>query len=144
VLPVTAGTVLVLPSSEPRHASLVGALANASFPAHVVVPIEGSAPLASRLCAAINTLAPATPLSFVAFGAACLQLPSIAFAQRSAHRRVNEYVLVDPVLPDVTDSWPDARVCVYLDAESEAALQARLRGWTIRALPDLADWAPEE
>ena len=70
-------------------------------------------------------------------------LPSVALAQRAAGRRVAEYVMVDPDIPMVTDSWPDAPVVLYVsDPHSPASRQARLRGWTVHALGDLGGWEP--
>jgi hypothetical protein len=45
---------------------------------------------------------------------------------------VSEYVLIDPVLPTVSDSWPDAPVTVVTDdTDGQASLQGRLRGWQL-------------
>jgi hypothetical protein len=88
------------------------------------------------MCAAINLLDPQPPLVIVAEGAQALMLPAIALSQRAAHRRVSEYVLIDPDLPPVTDSWPDAPVTVVSsDESSDASIQGRLRGWTVLAQP---------
>ena len=141
---MTPGTVLVLPSDEPRHASLLGLLLNGDYVARIVQPISGSAALSSRLCAAINLAPPEPPLTLVAFGAACRALPTVAFAQRSSHRRIAGYLLVDPVMPEVTESWPDAPVLVLVEDEGgDTASLSRLRGWTVAASITLADWAPE-
>ena len=71
--------------------------------------------------------------------------PPIALSQRSSHRRVAEYVLLDPVLPPVTDGWPDAPVTVVVDDESaDASVQGRLRGWTVLTSADFAAWTPAD
>ena len=44
--------------------------------------------IASRLCLAINVVQPTAPLVIVALGSAADALPSVALAQRTAHRRV--------------------------------------------------------
>lgn len=98
-----------------------------------ITPVPGpDAALSARVCAAITLLDPAPPLIIVAEGPLALMLPAVALSQRSVHRRVSEYVLVDPALPLVTDSWPDAPVTVVTDdAESPAARQGSLRGWRL-------------
>lgn len=92
--------------------------------------------LAARLCAAINTQRPQPPLTIVAHGDLAALLPSIALSQRSSHRSVAGYVLVDPDLPPVTDSWPDAPV-VLVSEDEWLVTQARLRGWDLVARADL-------
>lgn len=98
-----------------------------------ITPVPGpQAALSARMCAAINLLDPLPPLVIVAEGALALMLPAIALSQRSARRRVSEYVLIDPELPPVTDGWPDAPVTVVSsDDASDASIQGRLRGWTV-------------
>ena len=100
-----------------------------------ITPVPGpEAALSARICAAINLLDPAPPLVIVAEGSLALMLPAVALSQRSARRRVAEYVLVDPELPPVTDGWPDAPVTVISSGDSsDASIQGRLRGWTVRA-----------
>lgn len=98
-----------------------------------ITPVPGpESALSARMCAAINLLDPRPPLVIVAEGALALLLPAIALSQRAAHRRVSEYVLIDPELPHVTDGWPDAPVTVLSsDESSDASIQGRLRGWTV-------------
>lgn len=137
-------TVLVLPSTDPVVNDGLGALVDALDDVQVVDAEPGPGSATARTCSAINALAPRGPLVIVAFGESALHLPSVALSQRTAHRRVTEYLLVDPVLPPVTESWPDARVTVVTDdAESPASLQGRLRGWTVLDRPDLAFWRPD-
>lgn len=137
---MTSGTVVVLPTTDARHSSARGALLAAGFHAlGIDVAAEPLANQAARICAALSADPPAEPLTIVAFGASALLLPSIALAQRTAHRRVREYVLVDPQIPSVSDGWPDAHVTVFADNERP---QARLRGWDVRPLAALALWTP--
>lgn len=98
-----------------------------------VVPVDGpESALAARTCAAINLLGPRPPLVVVADGARALLLPAVALSQRRMHRRVHEYVLVDPVLPAITEGWPDAPVTVVTDDQGgDASVQGRLRGWRV-------------
>ncbi len=111
-----------------------------------VTPVDGpELALSARLCAAINLINPEPPLAIVTHGDLALLLPAIALAQRSAHRRTAEYLLVDPVLPPVTDTWPDAPVTVACDDMScEAAIQGRLRGWTVITMDELPGWLPAD
>ena len=109
---MTTGTVLTLASITP-------------------VPGPESA-FSARMCAAINLLDPPPPLVIVAEGDLALLLPAIALSQRSARRRVSEYVLIDAELPPVTDGWPDAPVTVVTDdSQGAAARQGSLRGWRV-------------
>ena len=110
-----------------------------------ITPVDGpQSALPARLCAAITLIDPEPPLAIVAHGDLALVLPAIALAQRSAHRRTAEYLLVDPVLPAVTDVWPDAPVTVACDLTSDASIQGRLRGWTVIALDEVATWLPAD
>ena len=108
-----------------------------------VIPAPGDADIPTRMCAAINALDPVSPLTISAFGSAALSLPAVARSQRAHHRRVSEYVLLDPEVPAVSDAWPDARVTVICGVDSEASLQARLRGWDVLLPDELAEWQTE-
>jgi hypothetical protein len=110
-----------------------------------ITPVDGpDSALPARLCASINLIDPAPPLAIVAHGDLALLLPAIALAQRSAHRRTAEYLLVDPVLPAATDAWPDAPVTVACDPTSDASIQGRLRGWTVITLDEAPTWLPAD
>lgn len=61
-------------------------------------------------------------------------LPAIALAQRSAHRRVWGYLLVDADPPASTDSWPDAPVVAF--TSDPEVRPVSLRGWPMRAYHD--------
>lgn len=148
---MSIGTVVVLPADEPEHSSIRGRLLNGGFAAVAVAPQDGpSQNLDARICLAVNELHPAAPLTFVAFGESALSLPALALSQRAFHRRVTDYVLVDPVVPPVTDVWPDAPVTVYLGTGVDGApadqiqMLAELRAWTVRPLEALMDWTPRE
>lgn len=81
----------------------------------------------------------AEPLVLVFYGEACTHAPAIGFSRRSLHRPAVSYVLVDPQMPQVGGEygdWPDAPVTVLIsdnppEFAREAAMQSRLRGWTI-------------
>ena len=141
---VTTGTVLVLPNDDPDDEYLLIEFLRAHPHARVVAPVPGPpAAIVARVCAAITAAEPSPPVVIVAAGASALMLPSVALSQRSLHRRVSEYVLVEPHLPPVTDAWPDAPMTVATDAPDDAAL-ARLRGWSVIRHVDLATWRPRE
>ncbi len=89
---------------------------------------DDSIPMIARVCSEITRMAPAPPLVIVATGEWAALLPGIALAQRAARRQVRAYVLVDPVLPEVSDQWPDARVHV-LGSPGFDLRTAELRGW---------------
>jgi hypothetical protein len=95
--------------------------------------------LTARTCAAINALSPAPPLVLVAHGERVPLLPAVALSQRSSHRTVLGYLLIDPVLPAVTDSWPDAPVTVVSD-DDWIVTQARLRGWDLIERDEVPGW----
>jgi hypothetical protein len=138
---VADGTIIVLPSTDDRHTSLMDEFLLGCPSARVIIVDPSAAGSRSaRMSVAISELAPVPPLSVVSFGAAAQLLPQIAVAQRAAHRRVAEYVLVDPVLPTVSDAWPDAPVTVVCEPTNQAALQGRLRGWTVLPTAALPDW----
>lgn len=137
---VTGPTILVLPAGEATstHELFLGL-----YPQAVVVePMPGDADLSVRMCAAINSLAPVSPLVIVAAGSSALLLPAVARSQHASHRRVEEYLLLDPELPTVSDAWPDARVTIVCEPTTEASLQARLRGWDVLSPADIGQWQP--
>jgi len=81
----------------------------------------------------------AEPLVLVFVGEASVHAPAMGFSRRALRRPAVHYVLVDPMMPTIGGDygdWPDAPVTVVLtdDAEDfakDAALQSRLRGWTV-------------
>ncbi len=111
-----------------------------------VDPVDGpESSLSARICAAINLIAPEPPLTIVAEREWAQLLPAVALSQRVAHRRVAGYLLIDPLLPAVSDAWPDAPVTVATDdPESDASVQGRLRGWTVVMTDALQDWSPDD
>lgn len=146
---MSIGTVVILPADEPDHVSIRGRMLNGGYPALAVSPADGTPQtLDARMCLAVTELQPAAPLVFVAFGRSAMSLPALALSQRAFHRRVVHYLLVDPVVPPVTDVWPDAPVTVYIgDGVDEAPVDqtrmlAELRAWTIHPISDLEAWSP--
>ena len=137
---MTTGTVVSLPDGDGPDSIARRPGLSSGWPMWEVLPGPGpESTRAARICAAINREDPASPITLMAFGPTALLLPSIAVAQRAAHRRVMEYVLVEPEVPPVSEAWPDAPVTVFTDGESSPAA---LRGWTVLPTSDLATWAP--
>jgi hypothetical protein len=135
-------TILLLVDDDPRRAGLQDAFLLCHPAAITIAPIHGDSDVATRTCAAINAVDPPALLVIAATGSAALTLPAVARSQSAQHRRAQEYVLLDPDLPAVTDAWPDARVTVVCDVDSEASIQARLRGWDLLEHKEIHQWAP--
>lgn len=129
--------VIVLGDASGIHCQALAGLG-----AVAVIPPEGDAPLAARLCAEITRVSPEPPLVIVAVGAHASLLPSVSLAQRAARRRVLAYVLVDPEYPEVSDTWPDARTYV-LGSPAFGLRTAELRGWETGPLTELRDLVEE-
>lgn len=84
----------------------------------------------------LNAAQVSEPIVVVAFGPDARLLPALALAQRSAHRRVTGYVIVDGDAPAPSNEWPDAPVWWVLTAQApvelgEKMLTARLRGFEV-------------
>ena len=111
-----------------------------------IKPADGPAStFSSRVCAAINAAAPTGRLVAVARGEWAALLPAVAISQRSSRRSIAEYVLVDPVIPTVTDAWPDAPVSMFVTAANAAARRlGALRGWRVEPLAELERWSPAD
>jgi hypothetical protein len=132
---MTAFVVLPpVPDDLHRH------LAGVTEAVHVIDPAPGpDHALAARVCAGISRSEPSSPLVILAAGRGALLLPAVARAQHSAHRRVVAYLLLEPELPPVSDTWPDAPVAVVSDDEW-VTTQVRLRGWDLCGPDRVQDW----
>lgn len=137
-------TILLLVDHDPRFTSVQDAFVARHPSTITITPEPGDGAIATRTCAAITNANPMPPLVIAATGRAALTLPTVARSQAALHRRVTEYVLLEPELPTVSDVWPDARVTVVCGVDSEASLQARLRGWDVLDIADVAAWSPAE
>ena len=117
------GTVLSVTDEGSRSDTELGDMA-------IRVPLVSSAPRSVIACALIHQLAPQAPLVIVTHGALVELLPSIALAQRTAHRSIAGYVLIDPVMGAPTLDWPDAPVLVIAHDE-KTQRDAALRSWRV-------------
>jgi len=110
----------------------------------VVAPVDGPEnALATRTCAALMSLALVDPISVVAIADGASLLPSVARSLRARGHAVGGYVLIEPVIPAVSDTWPDAPVSVYCSLTSDIARVSGLRGWDvcdIAHVPSCKDW----
>ncbi len=142
-----AATVIVLPGGDPAARSRLRSLVDAPDRTWQILELPAddgpAATHPTRVCAAIAMAAPAAPLVVAAAGDGALLLPAVARAQFAAHRRVEEYLLVRPDLPPVSDTWPDAPVTVVVDDAGDLITSmVRLRGWTLLVGAD--PWRPAD
>jgi len=99
----------------------------------VVDPVEGpDVALATRTCAALMSLPLTDPVTVVAITDGASLLPAVARSLRARGHEVGGYVLIDPVIAAVSDTWPDAPVYVYCGLTSDIARMAGHRGWDVR------------
>lgn len=133
-MPSTA-TVVMLPSEDTERTAVLEALRSQGatvIDVDVDLTSADPAPLSVRVCAAIISAQPEPPLLIVAFADAAHLMPAVALAQRTAHRAVAGYVLIDPETDPSAPEWPDAPVLVVAtDANSPGLNRARLRGWSM-------------
>jgi hypothetical protein len=104
---------------------------------NIVVPSASKLPIAAQVCADIHQRNPQQPIIFVTEGELAELLPSIAFAQRTAHRAVAGYVLIEPTLGPPALDWPDAPVLVLGSSDTDERV-ATLRGWQFQRFTDRA------
>jgi hypothetical protein len=96
----------------------------------IVLPHISTTPRSVLVCARIHESAPEAPIVFVVSGNAVELLPNIALAQRTAHRAVAGYVLIDPAIGKPMQDWPDAPVLV-ITADERVQREASLRNWRV-------------
>lgn len=92
----------------------------------------------------LNEAAVAAPIVVACRAEAARLLPALAFSQRSSHRLISGYVIIDGPTPAPAQEWPDAPVWWVLTPQadpqlSEKALTARLRGFEVVETPTPAD-----
>jgi hypothetical protein len=104
----------------------------------VTLPHISTSPRSVLACAAIHRQAPTAPLVIVTQGALLDLLPSIALAQRTAHRAVAGYILIDPVIGALLPDWPDAPV-LTISSNEQVQREARLRNWRVSDASNVSD-----
>ncbi|ROO90532.1 hypothetical protein EDD29_8263 [Actinocorallia herbida] len=136
---MTPGTLVLL--GAPLPGGLADELRTQGL--HVVVPQPTDDPATgARYIAgsslAIAAAAPEAPLVLVGHGCAGPLLPSLAGAQKAAHRLVGGYVFLDADLPAHGGDWPDAPCAFLATSPDDVRLKAaRARAW------ETAHTAPE-
>ena len=128
---VSAGTIIILPGGAAEfRATLLREITDlGGFAFSIDIPPVSVAPMSVLICAQLHELDPLGPLVLVAPASSVDFLPAVALAQRTAHRRVAAYYLIDPLTDPTGPEWPDAPV--YL---------IQLTGTTISRLPELRGW----
>lgn len=149
---MTEVSVVLLPSADwPERmevaTELVARGTTVHLPPEIVLPDGLAAAIADSrtvagLAVGLNAADIPGPIVLVSHGRTSRLLPALALAQRSAHRLVRGYVLVDSPVPAPGLHWPDAPVwwCCTGDAPEsivKAELTARLRGFEVRIEADL-------
>jgi len=137
--------VVILPFNCPApadlHAELVGRGISSYVPNVDEIPADLPTAVADARRVALSALwlnqheVPGQ-IIIVAFGDDARLLPALSLSQRSSHRLVSGYVIVDALAPAPASDWPDAPVTWVLtpDAPSdvvEKSLTARLRGFDV-------------
>ena len=134
-------SLLLLPTLDTDLAARVLGLSTRIL---VVTPVDGPAnALATRTCAALMSSTLVDPITVVAIADGASLLPPVARSLRARGHQVGGYVLLEPVIPAVSDTWPDAPVSVYCSPASDVARMAGHRGWDVRDiahLPSYEDW----
>lgn len=138
--------VVLLPDTTwdqaPLAAEVVGHGVDAFVPVLSEIPDDLPPPLADARRVAmiamwLNDHAVPAPIVLVAHGDCARLLPALSLAQRSAHRLVTGYVILDPpATPAPSLEWPDAPVWWVATATApqpviDGALSARLRGFHV-------------
>ena len=128
---MSSGTIIILPGGAAEfRATLLREITDlGGFAFSIDIPPVSVAPMSVLICAQLHELDPLGPLVLVAPASSVDFLPAVALAQRTAHRRVAAYYLIDPHTDPTGPEWPDAPV--YL---------IQLTGTTISRLPELRGW----
>lgn len=146
-------SVVVLPFHFPNAAALLAELVGRGISAYLPeipgIPADTPERIADARRVAytaiwLNQVSVAAPIVVVCHSEAARLLPALAFSQRSSHRLINGYVIIDGPTPAPAQEWPDAPVWWVLtpDADTELAekaLTARLRGFQVVETPTPAD-----
>lgn len=126
----TAGSIIVLPErnwTERETAIEYFAMQCPNRPIVNVVAQEEPA----RICAALTASTLISPASVVAYGTSCQMLPAVSLAMRTQKMPIYSYVLIDPEIPQPTDTWPECPVTIMCSEGSNQADRLRLYGWPV-------------
>lgn len=137
--------MIVLPFDYPDatalQAELVGRGISAYLPEIPEIPADmperiGDARRVAYTSIWLNEASVAAPIVVVCRGLAARLLPGLAFSQRSSHRLISGYVIIDGPTPAPAQEWPDAPVWWVLTPQAdpelvEKTLTARLRGFNV-------------
>lgn len=145
--------VVILPFDFPDAPELQAELVGRGIPAFLpeVPAVDDAVP--ERLADAkrvaytaiwLNENAVAGPIVCVARGTAARLLPGLGFAQRSTHRLVSGYVIIDGPTPAPAQEWPDAPVWWLVTPAADAelggqVLTAKLRGFQVIEQANVVD-----
>jgi len=129
------GSLLLLPTIDD---GITAQVLEHSDRVMIVNPVAGpDTALATRTCAALLNLTLDDPIRIVAVDDGARLLPAVARSLHARSRHVADYVLIEPVIPEVNDTWPDAPVTVYCRLDSDTARMASYRGWQVLSLNEL-------
>ncbi len=128
---VSAGTIIILPGGAAEfRATLLREITDlGGFAFSIDIPPVSVAPMSVLICAQIHEHDPLGPLVVVAPASSVDFLPAVALAQRTAHRRVAAYYLIDPITDPTGPEWPDAPVHLIQLTVTTTSRLPELRGW---------------
>ena len=128
---VSSGTIIILPGGAAEfRATLLREITDlGGFAFSIHIPPVSIAPMSVLICAQIHELDPLGPLVVLAPTSSVDFLPAVALAQRTAHRRVAAYYLIDPLNDPTGPEWPDAPVHLIQLTSTTTSRLPDLRGW---------------
>ena len=128
---VSAGTIIILPGgAEEFRSNLMSEIFDLGGLAVLIdIPPVSIAPMSVLICAQLHELDPLGPLVVLAPASSVDFLPAVALAQRTAHRRVAAYYLIDPLNDPTGPEWPDAPVHLIQLTSTTTSRLPDLRGW---------------
>lgn len=128
---VSSGTIIILPGGAAEfRATLLREITDlGGFAFSIDIPAVSVAPMSVLICAQLHEHDPLGPLVVVAPASSVDFLPAVALAQRTAHRRVAAYYLIDPLNDPTGPEWPDAPVHLIQLTSTTTSRLPELRGW---------------
>lgn len=128
---MSSGTIIILPGGAAEfRATLLREITNlGGFAFSIDIPAVSVAPMSVLICAQLHEHDPLGPLVVVAPASSVDFLPAVALAQRTAHRRVAAYYLIDPLNDPTGPEWPDAPVHLIQLTSTTTSRLPELRGW---------------